>query len=333
MTYNEFKAEIKAALPKALYIFTGQEDFLKEYCVDSVKKKLVAPAFEDFNFQSYSSVPDFSMCSDFVNSFPMMSERKLLVFRKCGFFQRSLKQKADWEKLFSALPYHICVILWEEDEEKGKKGAASPVRKACEKAGVTVEFPLQTESMLIPWLAKIAASGGKLIDRNCASYLIASVGRSMSVLKTEMLKINAYASGQQITRSDIDAVIVRPVEDKVFKLVDAIIDGRRDLGFAYLYDLKQNRNEPVAFLSLFAGQVINIYKAKLLLGEGWQKNVALKKLGGGWAMEKCLNKASRASEEGLERLIEMCRNADRDVKQGRMDPWISLELIISQASI
>ncbi|MGN1097292.1 MAG: DNA polymerase III subunit delta [Clostridia bacterium] len=333
MTYTEFTAEIKAGLPKSLYILTGPEDFLKEYSVGQAKQKLVDPSLEDFNFQSYSDVPDFALCSDFVNGMPMMSDRKLLVLRKCGFFGRSLKQKSDWEALFSNLPDTVCVLLWEIDEEKGKKGTASPVRKACENAGVTVEFPMQTEAKLIPWLAKIAMNGGKLIDKSCASYLIASLGRSMSVLKTEMQKVNAYARGEQITRTDIDAVIVRPAEDRVFKLVDAITDGRRDLGFEYLYELKQNRTEPVAFLSLFAGQVINIYKAKLLLGEGWQKSVALKKMGGGWAAEKSINKAARASEEGLENLIDMCQRADRDIKQGRMDPWTALEIIVSEAKI
>lgn len=332
MTYTEFNAEIKAGLPRPLYVFTGPEDFLKEHAIEQAKEKLVAPGFEDFNFQSYSTVPDFSLCADFVTGLPMMSDRKLLVLRKCGFFSGSLKAKADWEELFADLPESVCVLLWEPDPEKGKKGA-SGLRKVCEKAGVTVEFPLQTETKLMPWLAKIAAADGKLIDRDCASYLIASLGRSMTVLKTEMQKVNNYARGDQITREDIDAVIVRPAEDRVFKLVDAIMDSRRDLSFGYLYELRQNRTEPVAFLSLFSGQLLNIYRAKLLLGEGYQRSVVIQKMGGGWAVEKSVNKAARASEEGLEELIRLCRDADRDIKQGRMEPWTALELIITEARI
>ena len=332
MTYTEFNAEIKAGLPKSLYIFTGPEDFLKEHCIEQAKAKLVVPGFEDFNFQSYSSVPDFELCGDFVNSLPMMGERKLLVLRKCGFFDRNLKRKSDWEELFADIPPSACVLLWEPDPEKGKK-SAPPLRKVCEKVGVTVEFPLQTEAKLIPWLAKIAASGGKLIDKGCASYLIASLGRSMSVLKTEMQKVNAYAQGEQITRADIDAVIVRPAEDKAFKLMDAIMDGRKDLCFDYLYELRQNRTEPVAFLSMFSGQLLNIYKAKLLLGEGYQRSVVIQKMGGGWTVEKSVTKAARASEDGLEGLISLCRDADRDIKQGRMEPWTALELIITEARV
>ena len=292
MTYTEFQAEIKAGLPRSLYILAGPEDFLKEHSIEKAKERLVETGFEDFNFQSYSTVPDIGLCADFVNGLPMMSDRKLLVLRKCGFFDSKLKAKADWEELFADLPESVCVLLWEPDPEKGKKAAG--LRKVCEKVGETVDFPLQTETKLLPWLAKIAAADGKLIDKSCASYLIASLGRSMSVLKTEMQKVNNYAQGEQITREDIDAVIVRPAEDKVFKLVDAIMDSRRDLSYGYLYELRQNRTEPVAFLSLFSGQLLNIYRAKLLLGEGYQRSVVLQKLGGGWAMEKSVNKAARA---------------------------------------
>lgn len=332
MTYSEFTAEIKAGLPKRLYILAGPEEFLKEHCASLAKKKLVDPSLEDFNFQSYNEIPDFTACNSFVNTLPMMSERKLLVLRKCGFFEKNLKQKADWEDMFKSLPEHICVLLWEPEPEKGKKGA-SPLRRICEKAGETVDFPLQTEAKLIPWLAKIAANGGKLIDKGCASYIIGSLGRSMSVLKTEMQKINAYAGGEQITRADIDAVIIRPTEDKVFKLTDAIMQGRRDLCYGYLYDLQQSRAEPVAFLSLFSGQLINIYHAKLLLNEGFQAAAAAKTLGGGWMADKSVRLAQRSSEEKLERLIRLCQNADSTIKSGKAEAWAALELIIAEMKI
>lgn len=333
MNYTEFTAEIKAGLPKSLYVLTGEEEYLKEHCAAQAKKRLIDPALEDFNFQSYSEMPDFTACNSFVNTLPMMGERKLLVLRRCGFFERRVKQKADWEEMFSGLPEYICVLLWEGENEKGKKSSASPLRKACEKAGVVVEFPFQTEAKLIPWIAKAAAGGGKLIDRNTASYIIGSLGRSMSVLKTEMQKIVAYAPGEQITREDVDAVIVKPAEDKVFKLVDAIMDGRRDLCYAYLYDLRQNRTEPVAFLSLFSGQLLTMYHARLLLDEGLTGAAAAKALGGGWLSEKSVRIASRTNDARLERLIDLCRGADRSIKQGRSEPWAALEMVVTEMRI
>ena len=343
MTYTEFAAEIKAGLPASLYLLTGPEDFLKEKCIEQAKKKLVAPGFEDFNFQSYSDVPDFGVCADFVNGLPMMSDRKLLVLRRCGFFDSRLKGKADWMELFSALPPSVCVLLWEPDSEKksskkktaeAKKKKPSGLRELCENVGVMVDFQLQPESKLVPWLARAAANGGKLIDRGCASYMIASLGRSMGVLKTEMEKIAAYAAGEQITRADIDAVIIRPEEDRVFKFIDSILDGRRDLSFGYLAELRQNQAEPRQFLSTLYGQLITVYRAKLLLGEGYQRGAVTKKLGvAQYVAEKSVAKAARVSEEGLEGLISLCRDADRDIKSGKVEVWTALDLIVAQARV
>lgn len=338
MTYSDFNKEIKAGLPASLYLLTGPEDFLKEKCIEQARSKLVMPGLEDFNFQSFSEMPEFSLCADFVNSPPMMGDRKLLVLRKCGFFGAHLKGRTDWEELFGSLPPTVCVLLWEPDPDKKKKPSAAQKKKPanfrefCATVGVTVEFPIQAEKNLIPWIAKAAMSGGKLIDRSCASYLIANLGPDMSVLKTEMEKITAYAAGEQITRSDIDAVIIRPTEDRTFKFVDDVTNGRRDLAFACLGALRQEQGEPVTFLSLFSGQLLTTYKAKLLLGEGLSRSEVVKRLGGlPFVAAKHVSRAATVSEEWLEGLISLCRDADRDIKQGKVDSRIALDLIVAQS--
>lgn len=333
MTYNEFKAELKAGLPRSLYIFAGEEEYLKETAAAQAKEKLVPSGMEDFNYRSWRELPDFAECNGFVNTLPMTGGRKLLVLRRCGLFEKNVKQKADWEKLFSELPDYICVILWEGELKKGKKKTEPPMKKLCEKYGETVDFPFQTESLLVPWLARQAAAVGKLIDRACATYIIASLGRSMVVLKTEMQKISAYAAGEQITRADIDAVIIKPAEDRVYKLIDAITDGRRDLCFAYLYEMRQNRAEPAGFLALLSDNLIEIYRARLLLDEGLHTAAAAKAMGGGWKTEKSVRTASKTSDAALERLIGLCKDADRAIKQGKRDGWAALEIIVTEMKI
>ena len=65
MTYNEFKAELKAGLPRSLYIFAGEEEYLKETAAAQAKEKLVPSGMEDFNYRSWSELPDFAECNGF----------------------------------------------------------------------------------------------------------------------------------------------------------------------------------------------------------------------------------------------------------------------------
>lgn len=329
MTYDEFRAELKRGLPEKLYLFCGAEDFLKDFSLRAAKDALTDSATELLNYKCYSALPTVGEATDFSEALPVMADRKLLVFRKCGLFEAQCAEKAKWAEFFGALPMFNCVIVWEDDPPKGKK-ATSPVRAAAEGSGVRVEFPLQTETKLKSWMANVCAASGKTIDAKNASYLIASVGREMGVLHSELAKITAFAADTAITRADIDAVLISPVQDSVFRLIDALFAGKRALCYQALGDLRYNRNEPVVILSTLAGQTLRIYRAKVALQNGLTPAGAAKELGGGYGAQTCVQKAQSAKTENLELLIDLCRRSDQRIKQGLLEPWAALDLIIAE---
>lgn len=328
MFYEELVGSIKSGNIAPLYVFEGPEDYLIEFCIAELKKKLIDPATEMMNYKSYEFIPPVGDAGDFLETLPMMSERKLVVFRKCGLFNGNIKNKAQWEKVISSVAEYNCVVVWEEQAERGKK--PSGVRKAAETNGIVVQFPLRTEPKLRTWVTKIAASGGKTIDPEDASYMIATLERKMRVIRTELDKVIAFAADTKITRADIDAVIVKPSEQSVFDLIDAIFNGRREQCYSLLYDLRQNRQEPVSILSLLSGQIINIYRARLYIADGFTSTQAAQKLGGGYANEKCARRAEKVRAENLELLINLCFECDKRVKQGLIEPWAALETIIAE---
>ncbi len=329
MFYEELRSSIKDGKIAPLYIFEGQEEFLIEFMIGEIKKLLIEEWSEMMNYKSFSEMPPVNEAVDFLETLPVMAERKLAVFRKCGLFSGNIKNKAEWEKAFSSVADFNCVIIWEELPEKGKK--PSSVRKAAESGGaVVVEFPLRTEANLKAWLTKFAASKGKTIDQKNALYLINSLERKMRVIKTEFEKIVSFSKGSQITREDIDAVIIKPAVENVFGVIDAIFDGRRDACYNLLYTLRSLKQEPVSILSLLSGQLLMIYKAKLLLLDGKSHNETTYALGGGYGAEKCTRKAEKIKLENIQTLIELCYEADKNIKQGRIAGWTALETIIAE---
>lgn len=328
MYYEELRASVREGKIAPLYVFEGAEEYLIEFCIDELKKKLIDPAMEMMNYKSYNELPSATDAGDFLEMLPVMSERKLVIFRKCGLFEGNIKSKAQWEQIVSQVADFNCVVIWEDPLEKGKK--PSPVRAAAEKYGVKVEFALRTESNLKSWVAKIAAASGKTIDNRDASYLIASLERKMRLIKTELDKIISFSSGSQITRADIDAVIVKPAEENVFDLIEAVFAGRREVCYNLLNELEKMRQKPVSILALLSGQIINIYHAKLHILSGLTPRQAAQKMGGGYAAEKSAAKAEKIKVENLEFLIHLCRESDRRVKQGLVEPWAALELIIAE---
>ena len=326
MYYEELRGAIREGKLAPVYIFEGPEEYLIEYSIGEIKKKIIEPWAEMMNFKSYSELPPVSEAVDFIETLPVMSERKMVVFRKCGIFG-NIKNKAEWEKLLTSEGDYNCIIIWEQEEKKKKPTA---MRSAVEKTAVVVNFPLRTESSLRAWVEKIAAASGKTIDARCSSYLIASLERKMNAIKTELEKIIAFTKGTQITREDIDSVIVKPAVENVFNLIDAIFEGRREMCFNLLYTLRKQKQEPVALLSLLSGQLINIYKAKLYLLDGVTPGRVAAELGGGYGAEKSVKKAEKIKVENIERLISLCCECDKNIKMGKIGAWAALETIIAE---
>ena len=326
MYYEQLKSTIKDGKLASLYIFEGQEDFLIDHSITQIKNKLIDPFAEIMNYRSYSELPDVGEVVDFLETLPVMSERKLLVLRKCGIFTGNIKNKAQWEKLFSEIADFNCVIIWEELPEKGKK--QNQVRKAAEEKASVVNFPLQSEAALKQWLSNIAKKHEKTIDSKDSQYLIASLGRKMQPMRTEFEKIISYSKGSQITREDIDAVIVKPSYENVFNLIDAIFDGKREVCFNLIYTLRSLKQDAVELISILSGQLITIYKAKIYLLEGLSRSQAAQKLGGGYGAEKCTAKAEKIKLENIRGLIDLCYESDKNIKQGRIDAWTALEMLV-----
>lgn len=328
MLYEELRSSIKDGNIAPLYIFQGPEEFLIEHIIGEIKKVLIEEWSEMMNFKSFAELPPVNEASDFLETLPVMAERKLAVFRKCGLFSGNIKNKAQWENLVTNVASFNCVIIWEDALEKGK--SPSSVRKAAEANGVVVDFPLRTEANLKTWIIKFAASKGKTIDQKNALYLINSLERKMRVIKTEFEKIVSFTKSGQITREDIDAVIVKPAVENVFGVIDAIFDGRREVCYSLLYTLRSLKQDPVNILSMLSGQLVTIYKAKLCLLDGKNHRETSALLGGGFKNEMCTRKAEKAKLENIQTLIELCYEADKNIKQGKIAGWPALETIIAE---
>ncbi len=326
MYYEELRAAIKEGNIAPLYIFEGQEEYLAEYCISEIKKKIIEPWAEMLNFKSYSFLPDIREATDFLETLPVMSERKMAVFRRCNIFG-NIKNKAQWQKLFENPMPEGCIIIWEDSINLKKPPA---LYKAVQKNAVTVSFNLQSESSLRSWVTKIAAASKKTIDASAAQYLVASMGRKMQPIRTELEKIIAFSKGGTISRADIDSVIVKPAEESVFSLIDAVFEGKREQCYNLIYALRAQRQEPVAIISLLSGQLMTIYKAKLYLLGASSMQSAAQKLGGGYNAEKCVRRAGKIKVENIENLINLCYEKDRDIKRGLTTGWSALETLIAE---
>lgn len=329
MTYDEFRTILKTKDTTPLYLFTGEEDFLSGFCLSEAKKAFIDPSFEDFNYKCYVEAPNVEDADSFINALPLMSDKKLVVFNNCKLFANGLPQKSKWEALFSSLPSYVVCIVREEISEKGKKG--SVVEQAVRSMGVTVNFEYLSEARLRPWLIKAASARGKSLNDKDAFYIIKNLGQSMTLLKSEIEKIAAKAEDFVITRADIDSVIRSMLDESVFNLIDAVIYSRRDIAFDTMANLEKAGTDSASLISLFASQVLGIYKAKLMMTQKMSIAEVKKAISHNpYAADKMVQKASKITLDDLEYLIGALTNAEYKIKNGLIDARCALDLIIAK---
>ena len=135
--FIKLKQQIKSGDIKNLYLFFGEETFLKDMYLKRMGKTVPEDGFSDFNriLLEGNDVTSDSV-DDAVDSFPMMSEKKLLVIKDSGIFKSPNEEtKVFWQKRLADIPDYLLMIFDEKSVDK-----RSVTYKALAKYGMPVEF-------------------------------------------------------------------------------------------------------------------------------------------------------------------------------------------------
>ena len=162
---------------------------------------------------------------------------------------------------------------------------------------------------------------GKDIDSRLALDLIFLCGDLMNNLIGEIEKIGAYAKGQRITREDINAVATPQLDAVVFRMTDAIGEGRFDQAAGVLGELYQMQEPPMRILFSLGKQMRQLYSARLMMERG-QGAASLAAMWGlkPYPADKLMRSARRFSLKWCRRAVVLCGQTDLDMKSTGQDP-------------
>lgn len=327
---KKLREQLKNGQLERLYVFYGEESYLKEFYRGEIEKLVSGGGFGDFNIISIDSADlTENNLRDAIETLPFGGERKLIVIRDLDISACPQALKEALPDIFAGLPDYVCLILYYQAIEY-KPDKRLNIYKSIDKYGLAVEFGRAGEEELIRWLARRFAAFDKKIGKEECRRIIFLCGSLMTNLITEVDKIAAYSKGEVITREDIDAVASRVLEADVFDLTDCIM--KRDYTKAiYIFrDLMEAKNEPIAVLSALTRQVQRIYAAALARreGKGERYLMELYNFRSSYPAELLLNAARNITVDGAAKALEICCNADKEVKSNIPDSERVVELAI-----
>lgn len=332
---DELKAlreALAAEQPAPLYVFHGEESYLKEHYIARLKELLCGglPELNCDVFDGKACTPD--ALRDAVLAYPAFGGRRLVIARDCD-IMRATGGLADMAReLFPAMPEE-CVLVFCYDTIEYKTPDKEMLQLVC-RAGRVVDFKRAELPALEKWVISHFRALSKVCDRAEASYLIYLCGGLMNELWPEIQKIGHFCEGERITRADIDAVATPSVDARVFDLTDAVSAGQTAKALHVLQDLFALQEEPIAILAVLSNHMRQLYAASLLQKQG-QGERELMKLAGvrhPFVAKKLLAAARSMDTDRIRTACVACAETDVALKSLVGDRRRMLELLLYRIS-
>lgn len=320
-SFLKLKQQIKNNDIGNLYLFFGEEVFVKNMYLEKMKTFVPDGGFADFNYIFLDGKDSFGdKVDDALNSFPMMSEKKLVVIKNSGIFKKATEEvKEFWQERLSDIPDYVLLIFDEQEADK-----RSSLYKTVTKSGLAVEFSYMKDYEVSSWVMREVQKSGKRIAKDAADYLVAMCDPGIANVKNELLKLIDY-SDEEIYKTDIDKVVSKPLSIVVFEITDALMEGNGDKVMSVVLKMKENKESAFTILYLLHGAFDKMLYSKLMLDDGLSYDVITSRLGiAPFIAKKYISGGKNFSLEFLEDRICKVSEIDLAIKQGEVDEWTAL---------
>jgi DNA polymerase-3 subunit delta len=353
MSYRAFVKEIKRGEIRKVYLLYGQERYLLDKARELLKEQVVT-AFPEMNYNQLdgeSITPELLQNS--CETFPFGCERKLVTVRQPAFLKKAAGRKAEKEeeeeeadgskkdsrelktylKLFQELPDSCCLLLL----HYGEMGKSKKVTDAIGKEGALYEFKRAEREELTRWIQNSFDRFGKKISFKeidffigMSGYLDKNTDKNLYDLENEINKIAAFSGdSEEITQEHITAVMPKNLESDIFKLINHSADKKVSESLSILSDLLTGGEEIFGILAMLTKQIRTMIAVLELHSKGLDAKGAASRLKvHEFYAKSCLKHGKKIGMQSLIKGINQCVSAEMDVKSGKMDKRLAMEMLI-----
>ncbi len=328
MEIKDLDKQIKSGAVGNLYFFFGEEQFLLENKIKSIKNALLDSDFADLNFVLLEEKKlSISRLADELMSVPVMSDKKMVVVKNSGFFSNAkLTQYKTACELIADIPEYMCVIFCERDFDQKREKNLEPFKKH----GEIVKFDLLSPVQLERWLDSLFTASGKSILPRDIATIIRLAGQNMSSLFNEYQKLVSFSGEREkITAEDVAAVVSKSADARIFDVIDNIAAGKSQGVFDELEALRASGENPSTIMTLLTARIGELLTVKQLSYD----KLSAEKIAGyfeprkpAFVIRRLTDSAKGFSEKYLADMLILGTQYISEVRLGRLDKWIALEM-------
>lgn len=324
----KLKRELNEKGVEGAYLFYGEELYMRDLYVEKIRKVIPEDGFEEFNLITIDGKETTTdEIADAIESYPMISEKKLVIIRDSGIFKKPKEEIAEfWNNELKNLPDY-CILLFIEDNVDKR----SSVYKTMSKYGTAVEFAYLKPYELTAWVQGEVLKAKKKMSKNVIEYFVSVCQDGLINLKNELDKL-LISSSEEITETDVKKMVSKSVNVQVFDLTDCIMEKKADKAFAILQDLKTAKESAFTVLYLLNSAFDKMLLSKVMFADGATSAEVEKRIGlPSFIAKKYYEGAKRFSEDFLAERVSRVPELDLEIKQGKITDWDALYKFVFEA--
>ena len=298
-------------------VLTGDNDFESRHALKAFEASFSGtPEYVDGASVTLAGIPDLLM------GLSLFAEERLVVIDQLS------ASSAVWAKLPDWLPRMSDTIhLVLKEPTLDKRTSTYKALKAVADIQTFTAWTSRDTVKAETWLVHYAKEQGVTIARPAAKHLVARVGFDQWALSAAV-DILHLSGADQVTEALIDAVIVPSAEESAFSLMEDALNGKTEAVVRSLRSLELSE-EPHRLMALLLSQAFSLLAAVLAPSAA----DPAKEFGiHPFVLSKLRRFSSSIGSGGALRVVELCAQADVDLKSSKADPWVLVERLLVKIS-
>lgn len=302
-----------------IYLIYGS----KEYLINQEIKK-IAKSFNNLNITKYNLATDtLSDVIEDCQTISLFEDKKLIICENAVLFTAETnKESENLEKYLNNYnPNTIIIFVVNKEKIDTRKKITKKIKeigqiKECNEEINTFQF------------VKKSFKDYTISEENI-KLLINRVGENTLNLNNEINKIKLYKENNLITKEDILNVSTKKIDTNIFKLIDYIIQNKKNNALEIYDEMLKTGEEPIKIIIMLGNQFRIMYQAKELLKLGYNdKDIAKILAIHPYRVKLALQNSKKYNSDILLKYLSKLADIDISIKTGKINKNIALEFFI-----
>lgn len=304
------------------YLLYGTDSYL---IAQEIKKIVIKHKIDEISITKYDLSNDkLKTILDDATTISFFEESKLVIVNNSTIFNRG-KTEDDLDMLLNYLNSHNPSTILVFINPNPTVDNTKKVTKLIKEKGILKELT----STDINHTVKNMFDEYK-IDNPSIMLLVNRVGDNLSILEQEINKLKIYKLDDKIiTKEDILELTTATIDTDIFKFIDNIISKEKESAMSTYSEMIKIGEEPIKIIALLASKFRLMYQATELTKMGCsQQDIATTLNVHIYPVKLAINAGLKYNNKLLLKYLKRLANLDIEIKTGKIDPILGLELFI-----